>query len=45
MTQGIALMKNAFVGIQAAGALTPIAVMLATTILCTVLSIRFFRWE
>ena len=45
LTQGVTLMKNAFVGIRAASALTPVATMLAATTLCTILSVRFFRWE
>ncbi|MDO4829468.1 MAG: ABC transporter permease [Clostridia bacterium] len=45
LTQGITLMKNTFVGIRAASTLTPVATMLATTVLCTILSVRFFRWE
>jgi len=41
-TRGVALMKNAFVGIHVGSALMPIAAMLAVTVLCTILSIRFF---
>ena len=44
-TRGVVLMKNTFVGIRAGNALMPIAVMLAVTVLCTILSVRFFRWE
>ena len=38
-------MKNAFLGIGAGGVLLPVGVMLGLTALCTVLSVRFFRWE
>ena len=45
LTQGLTMMKNAFLGIGADGILLPICVMLGVTALCTVLSVRFFRWE
>ena len=45
LTQGIAMMKNAFLGVSAGSILLPVCVMLGLTALCTVLSVRFFRWE
>ena len=45
LTQGIAMMKNAFLGISAGSVLLPVCVMLGLTALCTALSARFFRWE
>ena len=45
LTQGITMMKNAFLGIGAGGVLPPICVMLGVAVLCTVLAVRFFRWE
>ena len=39
------MMKNAFLGIGAGSILIPICVMLGVTAFCTVLSVRFFRWE
>ena len=45
LTQGITMMKNAFLGISMSSILPPICVMLARTALCTILSLRFFRWE
>ena len=45
LTQGITMMKNAFLGISMSSILPPICVMLALTALCTILSICFFRWE
>lgn len=45
LTQGIAMMKHAFVGGQMENILLPVCVMLGLTILCTGLAIRFFRWE
>lgn len=45
LTQGIEMMKNAFLGVGTESALLPICVMLGLTILCTGFAIRFFRWE
>ena len=45
LTQGITLMKTTFLGLAAESVLLPVAVMLAVTALCTILAIRFFRWE
>lgn len=45
LTQGLTMMKNAFLGIGADGILLPICVMLGVTALCTVLAGCFFRWE
>lgn len=45
LTQGITMMKHAFLGIGPGSILPPICVMLTLTALCTLLSLRFFRWE
>lgn len=45
LTQGLTMMKNAFLGIGADSILLPICVMFGVTALCTVLSARLFRWE
>ena len=45
LTQGIAMMKNAFLGIDTGNILLPISVMLGLTVLCAGLAVRFFRWE
>ena len=45
LTQGITMMKNAFIGADTGSVLLPVCVMLGLAALCTVLSIRFFRWE
>ena len=45
LTQGITMMKHAFLGIGPGSILPTICVMLALTALCTLLSLRFFRWE
>ena len=45
LTQGITMMKNAFLGIGMGGVLVPICVMIGVTVICGVLAVRFFRWE
>ncbi len=45
LTQGITLMKHTFLGIGTGSVLSPICVMLAVTAICTILAVRFFRWE
>lgn len=45
LTQGITMMKDAFLGVHAGSYLLPVGVMAALTALCTLLAIRFFRWE
>lgn len=45
LTQGITMMKDAFLGVHAGSYLLPVCVMAALTALCTLLAIHFFRWE
>lgn len=45
LTQGIKLLKAAALGQQMEGVLLSIVVLAVVTVLCTILSIRFFRWE
>ncbi|MGN0649396.1 MAG: ABC transporter permease [Oscillospiraceae bacterium] len=45
LTQGIGLMKSTFLGLPAENAWAAIAVMAATTVVCTVIGVRFFKWE
>lgn len=45
LTQGITMMKNAFLGIGAGSILLPICVMLGVAALCALLAVRHFRWE
>lgn len=45
LTQGLTMMKNAFLGIGMGNVLVPVCVMLGLTALCTALAVRFFRWE
>lgn len=45
LTQGLTMMKNTFLGIGTGSILLPLCVMVGVTALCTILAIRFFRWE
>lgn len=45
LTQGIALMKNNFLGITGGNALLTIAVMVGVIVIFTGASIKFFKWE
>ncbi|MGN1422002.1 MAG: ABC transporter permease [Oscillospiraceae bacterium] len=45
LTQGIELMKSAFLGLPAENAWLPVAVMAAVTVVCTAIAVRFFKWE
>ena len=45
LTQGLTMMKNTFLGISTGNDLLPIGVMVGVAALCTILAVRFFRWE
>lgn len=45
MTQGIQLMKSAFLGLPIENAYVSILIMLAVTIVCTGIAVKFFKWE
>lgn len=45
LTQGSTMMKHTFLGISTGNVLLPVCVMLGVTALCTILAVRFFRWE
>ena len=45
LTQGLTMMKDAFLGIGSGSVLFPICILLGVTVLCTVLSVHLFRWE
>lgn len=45
LTQGIKLMKSAFLGLPAQNAWLPIAVMAGVTVICTGIAVKFFKWE
>ena len=45
LTQGIKLMKSAFLGLNDGNIWFPVAVMAAVAIICTVIAVRFFKWE
>ncbi|MGN0577437.1 MAG: ABC transporter permease [Ruminiclostridium sp.] len=45
LTQGIALMKTAFLGLPAENAWLAVTVMTAVTVVCTGIAVKFFKWE
>ena len=45
LTHGLTMMKNTFLGIRTGGVLLPLGVMIGIAALCTILAVRFFRWE
>ncbi len=45
LTQGITMMKHAFLGVSTGSVLLPVCVMVGVAALCTTLAVRFFRWE
>lgn len=45
LTQGIELMKSIFLGLPAENVWLPIAVMVAVTVICTGIAVKFFKWE
>ncbi len=45
LTQGLTMMKHAFLGISTGNVLLPVCVMAGTGALCAGLAVRFFRWE
>ena len=45
LTQGLTMMKNTFLGVSTGSILLPLCVMIGVAALCTILVVRFFRWE
>lgn len=45
MTQGIQLMKSAFLGLPAQNVWFPVVDMVAVTVICTGIAVKFFKWE
>ena len=45
LTQGIQLMKAAFLGVPVENVLLPVIVMCAVTLVCFGISVRCFKWE
>ena len=45
LTLGIELMKSAFLGLPVESGWLPVVVMLAVTVVCTGIAVRFFKWE
>ena len=45
LTQGVELMKSAFLGVPIDNMWVPIVIMIAVTMICMSISVRFFKWE
>lgn len=45
MAQGIRLMKSTFLGLPIENAWIPVAVMVAVTVVCIGIAVKFFKWE
>lgn len=45
LTQGIKLMKSAFLGLPVDASLVPLVVLAVVAVVCCAAAIRFFRWE
>lgn len=45
LTQGIELMKSAFLGLPAENVWISVTVMSAVTVICTGIAVKFFKWE
>ncbi len=45
LTQGIKLLKAAYLGLPMNGVIAPVMVMIVLAVICSSISIRFFRWE
>lgn len=45
LTQGIKLLKSASLGLQADAALAAVVIMLVIAVICTGISLKFFKWE
>ena len=45
LTQGLTMMKHAFLGVSAGNVLLQVCIMVGVAALCTILAVRFFRWE
>ncbi len=45
LTQGIELMKSAFLGLPEENRWLPVIIMSTVAIVCTGIAVRFFKWE
>ena len=45
MTQGIQLMKAAFLGVPIQNVWLPVLVMLSITVVCFSVAVKYFKWE
>ena len=45
LTQGIKILKNASLGLASDNVIVPVIVMLLITLVCSIITIKFFKWE
>lgn len=45
LTQGIKILKNAALGLPAGNVTVAVIIMMLITIICSIISVKFFRWE
>ena len=45
LTQGVKLLKATSLGLPVDQAVVPVAVMAVWAVVCTVIAVRFFKWE
>ena len=45
LTQGVKLLKASSLGLPLENVVIPIVILALVSVICTVLSIKFFRWE
>ena len=45
LTQGIKILKNASLGLASSNVIVPVIVMLLITLVCSIITIKFFKWE
>ncbi len=45
LTQGIKLLKAASLGLPISGMIVPIIVMITITVMCSAISLKYFKWE
>lgn len=45
LTQGIKILKNAALGLPVGNVTGAVIIMLLITVICSIISVKFFRWE
>ena len=45
LTQGIKILKNASLGLASGNVMFPVIIMILITLVCSIITINFFKWE